>query len=100
VSGDIAGTLSVILIGPHGVVSLTEGVIRALRHIHISEADVARMGLRNGQKVSVRTGGPAALTFDEVLIRAGTHARLEMHVDTDEANAAGLGPGAAGVITG
>ena len=100
VSGDIAGTLPVILIGPKGVVQLPEGVIRALRHIHMSEADVDRMGLRNGQKVSVRTGGPAALTFDEVLIRAGKNARLEMHVDTDEANAAGLGPGAAGVITG
>ncbi len=100
VSGDIAGTLPAILIGPRGVVSLTEGVIRALRHIHMSEADLTRLGLRNGQKVSVSTGGSAALTFDEVLIRAGTHALLEMHVDTDEANAAGLGPGAAGVIAG
>jgi putative phosphotransacetylase len=100
VSGDIAGTLPVILVGPRGVLQLAEGVIRALRHIHMNEADLTRMGLQNGQKVSVRTGGSAALTFDEVLIRAGKNARLEMHVDTDEANAAGLGHGAAGVIAG
>jgi putative phosphotransacetylase len=100
VSGDIAGTLPVILVGPRGVLQLAEGVIRALRHIHMNEADLVRMGLQNGHKVSVRTGGSAALTFDEVLIRAGKSARLEMHVDTDEANAAGLGPGAAGVIAG
>jgi putative phosphotransacetylase len=98
ISGDIAGTHPVILIGPKGVVQLPEGVIRALRHIHIGEDDAARMGLRNGQMVSVRTMGPLGVTFDQVLIRAGKSALREMHIDTDEANAAGLGAGAAGEI--
>lgn len=98
ISGDIAGTHPVILIGPKGVVQLHEGVIRALRHIHIGEDDAARIGLRNGQIVGVRTVGPLGVTFDRVLIRAGKSALREMHIDTDEANAAGLGAGAAGEI--
>jgi putative phosphotransacetylase len=98
VSGDIAGTHPVILVGPRGVVQLSEGVIRALRHVHIGEDDAARIGLRNGQLVSVRAFGPLGVTFDQVLIRAGKNLVREMHVDTDEANAAGLGPGAVGEI--
>jgi putative phosphotransacetylase len=98
VSGDIAGTHPVILVGPRGVVQLPEGVIRALRHVHIGEDDAARIGLRNGQVVSVRANGPLGVTFDQVLIRAGKNLVREMHIDTDEANAAGLGPGAVGEL--
>ncbi len=98
ISGDIVGTHPVILIGPKGVVQLHEGVIRALRHIHIGEGDAAGIGLHNGQIVGVRTIGPLGVTFDQVLIRAGKNALREMHIDTDEANAAGLGTGAAGEI--
>lgn len=98
ISGDIAGTHPVLLVGPKGVVQLSEGVIRALRHMHIGEEDAARIGLRNGQTVSVRTHGPMGVTFDRVLIRAGSAALREMHIDTDEANAAGLGSGAVGEI--
>jgi len=98
VSGDIAGTHPVILVGPRGVVQLSEGVIRALRHVHIGDDDAARIGLRNGQIVSVRAHGPLGVTFDQVLIRAGKNLVREMHVDTDEANAAGLGSGAVGEI--
>lgn len=96
VSGDIAGTHPVILVGPRGVVQLSEGVIRALRHVHIGDDDAARLGVRNGQVISVRAQGPLGVTFDQVLVRAGKHLVREMHVDTDEANAAGLGPGAIG----
>jgi putative phosphotransacetylase len=98
VSGDIAGTHPILLVGPKGVVQLSEGVIRALRHVHIGEDDAARIGLRNGQTVSVRTHGPMGVTFDHVLVRAGNSALREMHIDTDEANAAGLGSGAVGEI--
>jgi putative phosphotransacetylase len=98
VSGDIAGTHPIILIGPKGVLQLSEGCIRALRHIHMGEDEAARMGLRNGQMVSVRTDGPLGVTFDQVLIRTGKTAFREMHIDTDEANAAGLGADATGEI--
>jgi propanediol utilization protein len=98
VSGDIAGTHPVVLVGPRGALHLPQGLIRALRHIHIGEDDAAQLGLRNGQMVSVRTTGPLAITLHEVLIRMGKNARREMHIDTDEANAAGLGAGAVGEI--
>ncbi len=98
VSGDIAGTHPVVLVGPKGSLYLPEGVIRALRHIHCSEEDALRLGLRNGQMVNVRTTGPMAVTLHQVLLRVGKNARREMHIDTDEANAAGLGAGATGEI--
>jgi propanediol utilization protein len=98
ISGDIAGTLPVILVGPKGVVQLPEGVIRALRHMHIGDEDAARLGLRGGQNVSVRAGGVLGVTFHQVLVRAGGNLVREMHIDTDEANAAGLGAGAYGEI--
>jgi putative phosphotransacetylase len=98
VSGDIAGTHTAILVGPKGVVPLTEGVIRALRHIHIGDEDAARLGLQNGQLISVRTAGPMGITFDRVMVRAGKNLVREMHIDTDEANAAGLGAGATGEL--
>ena len=98
VSGDIAGTHPVVLVGPKGALHLPQGLIRALRHIHMGDEDAAQLGLRNGQMVSVRTTGPLAITLHEVLIRVGKNARREMHIDTDEANAAGLGAGAVGEI--
>jgi propanediol utilization protein len=97
-SGDIAGTLPGVLIGPHGSLRIEEGIIRALRHMHIGEEDAARLGLRNGTMASVRTDGPMGLTFDNVLVRVGKNARREMHVDTDEGNAAGLISGLTGTI--
>jgi putative phosphotransacetylase len=96
ISGDIAGTHSAILVGPQGVVQLAEGVIRALRHVHMSEDDAARLGLQSGQAISVRTDGRMGVTFDQVVVRAGKNLVREMHIDTDEANAAGLGANASG----
>jgi propanediol utilization protein len=89
-SGDIAGSAPLILIGPKGVLHLSEGAIRAARHIHINPQDSQRLGLENGQKVSVRTVGPASVAFNEVIVREAANLKLEMHIDTDEANAAGL----------
>lgn len=89
-SGNIAGSAPIVLIGPKGVLSLPEGAIRAQRHIHINPEDAARLRVANGQIVSTRTTGPMSVTFNNVVIREGKNLNLEMHVDTDEANAAGL----------
>jgi putative phosphotransacetylase len=97
-SGNIQGTLPIVLVGPVGTVRLSEGTIRALRHIHVAEEDAVRMGLQHGQMVSVRTDGPTGVTFDSVLIRILKNAKLEMHIDTDEGNAAGLKESGTGVI--
>lgn len=89
-SGDIEGSAPIILVGSKGVLNLSEGAIRAKRHIHVSSQDASRLGVRNGQVVSVRTTGEMSVTFNHVVIREGRGLNLEMHVDTDEANAAGL----------
>jgi propanediol utilization protein len=90
ISGDIEGSAPLMLIGPEGVLSLPQGGIRAARHIHADPADLARLGLVNGQKISVRTVGPMSITFNNVVVREGKDLNLEMHIDTDEANAAGI----------
>ncbi len=97
-SGNIGGTLPIVLVGPRGTLRLDEGTIRALRHIHIPEDLAARFGLQHGQMVSVRVVGPTGVTFDNVLIRVLKNAQLEMHIDTDEGNAAGLNESGTGVI--
>lgn len=89
-SGDLKNSAPIVLIGPAGVLRLEEGAIRALRHIHINQETADRWGLKNKQMVSIQTRGPTAVAFKNVLIRIGKNANLEMHIDTDEANAAGL----------
>ena len=99
-SGDIAGSGACKLVGPAGEVELTEGVIAAKRHIHATTADAERMGLENGQIVSVEI--PSAngrnLTFGDVVVRVSDSYALAMHIDTDEANAAGMAPNTPGTI--
>lgn len=97
-SGDIKGTAPVILVGPKGVVHLPEGAIRALRHIHMSAADAERLGVENEQLAHVRVSGPMGIVFDQVRVRVGKNAKLEMHIDTDEANAAGITMQAVGTL--
>jgi len=89
-SGNIQGSAPVILIGPKGVLELKEGAIRAVRHLHINPQDAARLGVTSGQQVSIKTFGPLSVTFNEVTVRVKEGLNLEMHLDTDEANAAGL----------
>jgi len=86
-SGDLAGSSSAVIIGPKGAVYLSEGVIRANRHIHLSEEDAAYFGISNNQEVDVRTGGPKGLTFNNVQVRVSPDFKSEMHVDTDDGNA-------------
>jgi len=88
-SGDLDGTPEVTLIGPAGRVG-TDGVIRAGRHIHCSPEEAAGFGMRDGDEVSVRIPGPEGLTFPKVLVRTHPGHKLIVHLDTDDANAAGV----------
>lgn len=98
-SGDVRGSAGIKLIGPKGALTLTEGAIAAKRHVHLSPEDAARFSLQDGQTVSVRVGGPRALVFEEVLVRVDPAYRTTMHVDIDEANAAGIsGPTQAEIL--
>ena len=91
-SGDIAGSAAITIIGPHGAVYLNEGCIVARRHIHMSPADAALYGVRDKDIVSVRICGPRGGVFSHVLVRVDASFTLEMHIDTDEANALGVAP--------
>ena len=89
-SGDIAGSGACKLVGPAGEVELTEGVIIAKRHLHITEADAAEMGVKNGDIIKVACGGEGRkLIFDDVVVRVNKDAVTTMHIDTDESQAAG-----------
>ena len=93
-SGDIAGSVPVTIIGPKGVVTLNEGCIIANRHIHMSVDEGAAFGLSDGQYVDVEVNGARKTKFYDVQVRVHKDFRLEMHIDTDDANAAGIGNGA------
>ncbi|HBT46881.1 MAG TPA: phosphate propanoyltransferase [Peptococcaceae bacterium] len=89
-SGDLEGTPGIAVVGPRGALNLPRGVIVAARHIHMGEADAVRWGLRDGHRVRVLVSGERGLILHNVIIRVSPAARLELHLDTDEANAAML----------
>ena len=93
-SGDIKGSAPITIVGPKGVVTLNEGCIIANRHIHMSEEEGAAFGLKDGDYVTVDVKGERRTTFYDVQVRVNKAFRLEMHIDTDDANAAGIGNGA------
>jgi propanediol utilization protein len=95
-SGKLDGTPGLCLMGPRGTVELPRGVIQAQRHIHMSPEDGARFGVKDKDWVMVRVGGERGIVFDDVLVRVHKDYRLDMHLDTDEANAADLHPGSRG----
>jgi len=97
-SGDLDNTPGIIIEGTAGTVTLSKGVICALRHIHMSTENALKFGLRDKCRVRVRVEGPRELTFGDVLIRVDPQFGLAMHIDTDEANAANLSSGAIGRI--
>lgn len=99
-SGDIEGSGVCKLVGPAGEVELTKGVIAAKRHIHATTADAQAMGLENGEIVSVQipTANGRNLTFGDVVVRVSDSYALAMHIDTDEANAAGMAPNTIGFV--
>lgn len=89
-SGDLAASSPITVIGPKGSLQLEEGAITALRHIHMSVQEAEKFGVYNGQIVSVKVNTPKGGILDNVLVRSGDAHRLEMHIDTDEANAMGI----------
>ncbi len=93
-SGKLEGTPGCKLVGPCGEVELDHGVIAALRHVHLNDAQAAEAGVKDGDWVSIKIEGERGLIFDNVLVRAGAKHEKEVHLDTDEGNAAGCGPDA------
>ena len=92
-SENIAWSAPIAVVGPKGVIYLKEGCIVAKRHIHMSPADAEKAGVKNGDIVSVKVENERATTFNNVLIRVDPSFTLEMHIDTDEANAAEISTG-------
>jgi acetate kinase len=99
-SGDLDGTPGLTLEGPTGGAELKQGVICAMRHIHMAPEDALRLGLRDRYIVRVVVQGNRELTFGDVSVRVSPNFKLAMHIDTDEANAAGLETGAVGIVEG
>ncbi len=89
-SGKLEGSSAVRVVGPKATIELKDGLIIARRHIHFHPLEAEAMGVKDGEVVRVRcgTGGPRELVFEEVLIRISDQFSLELHIDTDEANAA------------
>ena len=88
-SGDIAGSAPCKLVGPAGEVELSEGVIVAKRHIHLTPEDAAEFGVSDKQIVSVKIDSDGrSLTFGDVVVRVSPKFKAAMHIDTDESNAA------------
>ena len=87
-SGDIAGSTGCIIEGPCGSIEITEGVIAAKRHIHMTPADAAELGVSDKEIVCVKLETARPLIFDDVVVRVSEKFALAMHIDTDESNAA------------
>lgn len=92
-SGDIKDSAPIAIVGPKGAVYCKEGCIVAARHIHMSPADAAACGVNDGDYVSVRVENERGTTFNNVKIRVDKSFTLEMHIDTDEANASEIKQG-------
>lgn len=93
-SGDIKDSGSVKIVGPKGEVTISEGVIVAARHIHMHPDDANRLGVTDKQKVKVQFEGDRSVVMENVVVRVRDDFALEMHIDTDEANAAAIANGA------
>ena len=97
-SGNVSGSPGVRLVGPKGSVTLSQGVIAAQRHIHMTPADAAHMGVRDRQTVKLQVFTVRPLIFEDVLVRVSDDYATFAHLDYDEANACGFQPGDLGRI--
>jgi acetate kinase len=97
-SGDIEGTPGVTIEGEVGMVILSKGVICAKRHIHLSPEEALNLGLRDRDRVTLKVKGVRELMFGDVLVRVHPDYRMDIHLDTDEANAAHISEGEEGYI--
>ncbi len=92
-SGDTSGSAPIAIVGPKGAIYCEEGCIVAARHIHMSPSDAVSAGVHDGDYVSVRVDNERGTTFNKVKIRVDDSFTLEMHIDTDEANASEIKQG-------
>ena len=91
-SGKIEGTPGGMLMGPAGFFEMPDGVIRALRHVHMHPDDATFFGVKAGEDMSLKIGGPCGITLERMLVRVDKSFKLEVHIDTDEGNACNLQP--------
>lgn len=99
ISGNIKGSPPIIFIGPKGVLTLSEGAIRAARHIHMTPKDAEDYKVKNGDKVKVEVSGEHGVIYKNVAIRVSQKSKLALHLDTDEANAGNVkGSGLARIL--
>jgi len=90
-SGDIAGTPGGYVMGPHGMLEMTDGIIRAARHVHMSPSDAKFYGVKHLDRITLKVSSPGCMTrFDDLIARVDPSFKLEVHIDTDEANACDL----------
>jgi propanediol utilization protein len=89
-SGKIDGTPGCVLVGPAGVVELKQGVIRAERHVHMNFDHAKYYGVKNGDRMKLKITSSCTSVFEDLLVRADATSKLEVHIDTDEGNAADL----------
>jgi len=92
ISGNIKGTTGAMIMGPSGFFEMSEGVIRAMRHVHMHPTDAQFYGVKGGDSMRLRIGGPCGLTLEGMLARVDPSFKLEVHIDTDEGNACNLQP--------
>ena len=90
ISGDHQDTPGMVVVGPHGAFNMKNGVIRAMRHVHMNKADMAHYSVKDGDMMKLAIAGPCGVTFDNLRVREHSKVRLEVHIDTDEGNACDL----------
>ena len=90
ISGNHEGTPGCVLVGPYGAINLKQGVVRAERHVHMNQDDMAYYGVQDGDRMKLRIDGPCSVTFERLKVRLHPRVRLEVHIDTDEGNACDL----------
>jgi putative phosphotransacetylase len=91
-SGDIKGTPGCMIMGPAGFFEMKDGVIRALRHVHMHPTDADFYGMKHGENMKLKIGGDCGIILDKMLCRVDKSFKLEVHIDTDEGNACNLQP--------
>jgi putative phosphotransacetylase len=92
ISGDIKGTIGCMLMGPAGFFEMPDGVIRAMRHVHMHPDDAAHYGVKAGDQMKLKIGGECGIILERMLVRVDKSFKLEVHIDTDEGNACNLQP--------
>jgi propanediol utilization protein len=98
-SGDIEGTPGCVLIGPKGSLMLNQGVIRALRHVHMGPSDAAFYGVKHLDRMNMRVESPCPSSLEGLLVRTHPDWKLEVHIDTDEANCCDLAHASRVILT-